>query len=108
MAPYITPTGKYFASLYPLPNYSDPNNLYNYVYSALEPNNRFDFKTRFDWNISNSTKAYVRIARKARRPPARAASGGRPKTSSRSRRRTSAPIAAAPMPATSCRSSARR
>ena len=62
MAPYITPTGKYFASLYPLPNYSDPNNLFNYVYSSLEPNNRFDFKTRFDWNISNSTKAYVRIA----------------------------------------------
>ena len=46
--------------------------------------------------------------RKARRPPARAAYGGRPKMSSRSRRRTSAPIAAAPTPATSCRSSARR
>jgi hypothetical protein len=63
MAPYITPTGRYFANLYPLPNYSDPDNLYNYVYSALEPNNRFDFKSRFDWNISNSTKAFVRIAR---------------------------------------------
>jgi hypothetical protein len=63
MAPYISPTGRYFASLYPLPNYSDPDNLYNYVYSALEPNNRFDFKSRFDWNISNSTKAFVRIAR---------------------------------------------
>ena len=63
MAPYVTPTGKYLASLYPLPNYTDPTNLYNYVYSALEPNNRNDFKTRFDWNISNSTKAYVRIAR---------------------------------------------
>ena len=25
--------------------------------------NRYDFKARFDWNISNSTKAYVRIAR---------------------------------------------
>jgi hypothetical protein len=62
IAPYATPTGKYFASLYPLPNYSDPNNLYNYVYSSLEPNNRFDFKSRFDWNISNSTKAYIRIA----------------------------------------------
>jgi hypothetical protein len=63
MRPYMTPLGKYLASLYPLPNYSDPNNLYNYVYSRLEPTNRTDFKSRFDWNISNSTKAYVRVAR---------------------------------------------
>src|SRR6266851_3450213 len=63
MRPYITPLGKYLASLYPLPNLSDPNNLYNYVYSRLEPTNRTDFKARFDWNISNSTKAYVRVAR---------------------------------------------
>jgi hypothetical protein len=62
MSAYMTPMGRYLASLYPLPNYSDPNNLYNYVYSALEPANRFDFKSRVDWNISNSTKAYVRIA----------------------------------------------
>ncbi len=63
LRPYVHPTGRYFASLYPLPNYTDPNNLYNYVYSQLEPTNRTDFKSRFDWNISNSTKAYVRIAR---------------------------------------------
>ncbi len=62
MRPYMTATGKYYASLYPLPNYADPANLYNYVYSELVPNNRHDFKARFDWNISNSTKAYVRIA----------------------------------------------
>jgi hypothetical protein len=65
MRPYLTATGKYFASLYPLPNYNDPSNLYNYVYSQLEPTNRTDFKARFDWNISNSTKAYVRIARES-------------------------------------------
>jgi hypothetical protein len=63
MRPYMTPLGRYFAGLYPQPNYNDPANLYNYVYSELEPNNRFDFKARFDWNISNSTRAYVRIAR---------------------------------------------
>src|SRR5206468_582137 len=62
MAPYIAPLGKYLASWYPLPNYNDPKNLYNYVYSRLEPTNRTDFKSRFDWNISNRTKAYVRIA----------------------------------------------
>jgi hypothetical protein len=62
MRPYLTPLGRYFASLYPQPNYNDPANLYNYVYSQLEPVDRWDFKGRFDWNISNSTKAYVRIA----------------------------------------------
>ena len=62
MRPYMHPLGRYLASLYPQPNFNDPNNLYNYVYSRLEPANRHDFKARFDWNISNSTKAYVRIA----------------------------------------------
>jgi len=62
MRPYMTATGRYFGSLYPDPNHSDPNNLYNYVYSRLEPTNRWDFKSRFDWNISANTKAYVRIA----------------------------------------------
>ncbi len=41
--------------------------LYNYVYSRLEPTNRTDFKSRFDWNISNSTKAYVRVAHETER-----------------------------------------
>jgi hypothetical protein len=62
MRPYVTPFGRYLASLYPLPNHNDPSNLYNYVYSQLEPVDRWDFKGRFDWNISNSTKAYIRIA----------------------------------------------
>ena len=62
MRPYMTATGRYFASLYPEPNYNDPNNLYNYVYNRLEPQNRIDFKGRFDWNISNQTRAYVRVA----------------------------------------------
>jgi hypothetical protein len=61
----LTPLGKYLASLYPLPNYNDPNNLFNYVYSRLEPTNRTDFKARFDWNINNATRAYVRIARES-------------------------------------------
>jgi hypothetical protein len=63
MRPYMSPMGKYLASLYPLPNYSDSSNTYNYVYSRLEPTNRTDFKARFDWNVSQSTKAYVRVAR---------------------------------------------
>jgi len=62
MRPYMTALGKYFASLYPNPNYTDPNNLYNYVYSQLEPQNRLDFKSRFDWTISGNTRAYLRVA----------------------------------------------
>jgi hypothetical protein len=63
MTPYVTPLGKYLASLYPNPNYNDPGNLYNYVYSALEPQNREEMKIRFDWNITNNTKSFVRISR---------------------------------------------
>ena len=32
------------------------------MYSRLEPANRTDFKARVDWNISNRTKAYIRMA----------------------------------------------
>jgi hypothetical protein len=65
MAPYMSATGKYFASLYPDPNHVDPANLYNYVYSRLEPQNRVDFKSRFDWNLSARTRAYLRVARES-------------------------------------------
>ena len=63
MRPYMTALGKYLASLYPDPNYNDPNNLYNYVYHSLEPQNREEMKLRLDWNITNSTRAYVRVSR---------------------------------------------
>ena len=63
LAPYITPLGRVMAGLYPLPNHTDPKNLYKYVYSALEPTNRLEMKMRFDWNVTTNTKAYVRVAR---------------------------------------------
>jgi hypothetical protein len=65
LAPYIHPLGQYLVNQYPDPNYVDPNNRFNYVYSALEPQNRHDLKARFDYNVSNNTKAYVRIARES-------------------------------------------
>jgi hypothetical protein len=65
IAPYIHPLGQYLVNTYPDPNYSDPTNRFNYVYSALEPQNRNDFKTRIDYNISNNTKAYVRFAQES-------------------------------------------
>ncbi len=32
------------------------------MFSTLDPTNRLEMKYRFDWNITNNTKAYVRIA----------------------------------------------
>lgn len=57
-----TPLGKTLVNLYPTSNYSTANNQFNYVYSTLEPTNRLEMKYRFDYNITNNTKAYVRIA----------------------------------------------
>ncbi len=65
IAPFIHPLGQFLVNAYPDPNYQDPTNRFNYVYSALEPQNRNDFKTRVDLNISNNTKAYVRFARES-------------------------------------------
>jgi hypothetical protein len=62
-SPFLTPMGKVLASLYPKPNLVDPTNRYNYVFNTLQPTNRSDLKMRFDYNISNNTKAYVRAAR---------------------------------------------
>jgi hypothetical protein len=62
LAPYIHPTGRTLTNLYPQPNLNDSANRFNYVYSRLEPTNRNDLKMRFDYNISQNTKAYVRVA----------------------------------------------
>ncbi len=63
LAPCVDPFGKALLNLYPLPNFSDPNNRFNYVYSVLRPNNRNQFTSRFDYTISDKTKLYVRFAR---------------------------------------------
>ena len=62
LAPYMHPLGRIIAGLYPEPNLVHPDNRYNYSFNTLQPANRYDFKTRVDYNISNNTKAYVRMA----------------------------------------------
>ena len=62
LTPYVTPLGRAMANLYPLPNYSDPENRYNYVLSVPYPINRVESSARVDWNISDATKVYVRMA----------------------------------------------
>ncbi|MBO0797890.1 MAG: TonB-dependent receptor, partial [Blastocatellia bacterium] len=65
LAPYIDPTGLGTAllNLYPKPNFNDPTGRYNYIYSVLRPNDRNQFISRVDYNVSDKTKLYVRLAR---------------------------------------------
>jgi hypothetical protein len=62
LAPYIDPFGQKLLGLYPAPNYNDPNNRYNYVFNALQAQDLNQFTLRMDYNFSDSTKAYVRLA----------------------------------------------
>jgi hypothetical protein len=63
IAPCIDPLGAALLNLYPLPNYTDPNNRFNYAYSVLRPTDRNQFITRIDYNISDDTRMYVRVGR---------------------------------------------
>ncbi|HXY38519.1 MAG TPA: carboxypeptidase regulatory-like domain-containing protein [Vicinamibacteria bacterium] len=62
LAPYIDPFGQMLLNMYPLPNYNDPTNRYNYVFSTLEPQNRWQGTLRLDYNFTENTKMYVRLA----------------------------------------------
>ncbi len=72
LAPYIDSVGKVLTNMYPAPNYVDnrytvangqPRNRYNYAFSALEPTNRTQLTSRFDYDFSEKTKLYVRFGR---------------------------------------------
>ena len=62
LSPYIDPMGLRLMNLYPAPNYVDPKNRYNYVFNALQPQNTTQLTLRLDYNFSDSTRAYVRLA----------------------------------------------
>lgn len=57
-----TGLGPALLNLYPLPNYSGKDGT-NYIYSVLRPNIRNQWIGRFDYNVSERTKLYVRLAR---------------------------------------------
>ncbi len=63
IAPCADPFGRALLNLFPAPNFTDPNNRFNYVYSVLRPNDRNQLIGRVDYNISDRTKLYVRLAR---------------------------------------------
>jgi hypothetical protein len=62
LSPYIDPMGQKLMNLYPLPNYVDPNNRYNYVFNALQKQDTTQVTARLDYAFSDSTRAYVRLA----------------------------------------------
>jgi hypothetical protein len=62
LRPYVDPFGQAFLNLYPLPNYTDPDNRYNYAYNIPLPLDRWQLTSRLDWNVSERTHAYVRLA----------------------------------------------
>jgi hypothetical protein len=62
LAPCADPLGKALLNLYPQPNFTDASG-HNYVYSVLRPNDRNQTTLRFDYNVSDKTKLYVKLAR---------------------------------------------
>jgi hypothetical protein len=63
LTPYVDPVGLKLLSLYPQPNYNDPNNRYNYIFDTTVDANRNQGVLRLDYNVSDNTRAYVRLAR---------------------------------------------
>jgi hypothetical protein len=63
IAPCIDPLGQALINLFPLPNFTDPNNRFNYVYNVIRPLDRYQLIARFDYNITENTRLYVRLAR---------------------------------------------
>jgi hypothetical protein len=62
LAPYMDPLGRALMNLYPVPDYSDARNRYNYTGDELRIVDRWESMLRLDYNISDTTKAYMRIA----------------------------------------------
>jgi hypothetical protein len=68
LTPYLNPIGVALMNLYPDPNFSDPNNRYNYITTRLNNNDRKQGVLRLDYNISENTRAFVRLARDSEAP----------------------------------------
>jgi hypothetical protein len=62
----INPIGQALINLYPAPNFTSTNGSpNNYVDDVLAPINRTQGVLRVDYNINDSTKMYVRLARES-------------------------------------------
>jgi hypothetical protein len=63
LSPYLDPFGVALLNLYPLPNYNDPNNRYNYVFNQPAEKNRNQQVLRLDFHPTERTRLFVRLAR---------------------------------------------
>ncbi|MBL8203701.1 MAG: carboxypeptidase regulatory-like domain-containing protein [Blastocatellia bacterium] len=61
LAPYINPIGKILINMYPVPNANLANA--NYISNTTQTQHRTDFKSRFDYKVSDKTNLYVRVTR---------------------------------------------
>jgi hypothetical protein len=68
MTPYLTPTGTALMKLFPASNYNDPVNRYNYITTRLANDDRTQGTIRLDYNISDNTRAYIRLSQDAEAP----------------------------------------
>src|SRR5262245_27290325 len=57
----IDRTGQALLNLFPLPNATDPRNLYNYVFQIVQDYPRDDQVLRVDWNAGPRTTVYGRL-----------------------------------------------
>ena len=62
LSPYVDRFGQAYLNLYPLPNYTDPDNRYNYAFNTPRPLDRWQLTSRLDWNATEATHAYLRFA----------------------------------------------
>jgi len=62
LSPYIDPLGQVLLNQYPLPDFSNAQNRYNYTGDELRIVDRWESMLRLDYNVSESTKAYLRLA----------------------------------------------
>ncbi|HEY0379794.1 MAG TPA: carboxypeptidase regulatory-like domain-containing protein [Pyrinomonadaceae bacterium] len=69
LSAFADPFGQALISLFPAANFTpSPGSSLaarriNYASNVVSPQNRTDFKMRFDYNVTNNTKAYLRLAR---------------------------------------------
>ena len=75
LRPYVDPFGQALLNLYPLPNYTDPDNRYNYAYNIPLPLDRWQLTSRLDWNVSERTTPTCASPWRRRRASGRTASG---------------------------------
>ncbi len=63
LRPYIDASGLALMNLYPQANFQDPDNRYNHIVNTLVDADRKQGVLRVDYNITENTRTYIRLAR---------------------------------------------